>query len=200
MLFISEHGIVDDERIKVKIFPNIERSRMSAVHGIVVHQTGQVAMGSTINSYQDKGANGAHFLIDKDGTIYQTASLKRRTNHVGKLRSRCLATKSCSPAEFNSSYAIRNKYTQLSQREHGKQFPDRYPSNMDSVGIEIVGGIASGLGEDAVYESVTHQQNASLQWLVRALAETLQVSMSEVYRHPDLSYKTKTEAKTAKWN
>jgi N-acetyl-anhydromuramyl-L-alanine amidase AmpD len=173
---------------------------MNKVNGIVVHQTGVTTIGSTWNSYQGKGANGAHFLIDKDGTIYQTASIAKRTNHVGKLQSRCLVKKICSPEEFKSSYAIRNKYTQLSNREYQKPFPERFPSNTDSIGIEIVGGVASGEGENAVYERVTSQQNASLQWLIRELANTLQVSMAEIYRHPDVSYKTKTEAQTAKWN
>ena len=29
--------------------------------------------------------NGAHFLIDRDGAVYQTASMHKKTWHVGKL-------------------------------------------------------------------------------------------------------------------
>src|SRR5579863_3695506 len=200
MLFISKAGLVDAERVELKIFSTIERGPMDKVNGIVVHQTGGSSAESAFSSYRHKGANGAHFLIDKDGTIYQTASLYRVANHVGKLQSRCISTKVCSPEEFKSSHELRNKYTQLSRREHKKKFPERYPSNFDSVGIEIVGGIVLEDGESSIYEDVNANQNASLQWLVRELSETLHVSMQEVYRHPDVSYKVKTEAKTAKWN
>src|ERR1035437_8490823 len=44
---------------------------------------------SALSSYNNPSANGTHFLIDKDGTIYQTASVFQQTWHVGKLRSRC---------------------------------------------------------------------------------------------------------------
>lgn len=198
MLYIDDLGIVDADRVTVKIFQTIERGPMDQVNGIVVHQTGASTAQSTFNSYQNKGANGAHFLIDKDGSIYQTASLFKVTHHVGTLKSRCIVTKACSPAEFKTSYGMRNKYTELSRREYKKSFPERYPSNLDSVGIELVGQ-SSGSGDDAVYEEVTGNQNNSLQWLVRELSETLGVSMNEIYRHPDVSYKVKTEAKTAVW-
>nr|WP_311529945.1 peptidoglycan recognition family protein [uncultured Ralstonia sp.] len=198
MLFISEHGIVDDERIKVRIFPNIEGRRMSKVNGIVVHQTGAPTAGSTFNSYTNKGANGAHFLIDKDGTIYQTASLLRATNHVGLLQSRCLVKKQCSQAEFQSAYSLRNNPRPLSTHEVRKDFPERFPANADSVGVELVGG-ASGKRGDEKYESVTDQQNASLKWLVDRLISALGVSMQEIYRHPEIGRKNATEASTAKW-
>ncbi|WP_081651359.1 peptidoglycan recognition family protein [Cupriavidus sp. WS] len=200
MLFISKQGHVDAERVIVKIFPAIENGPMEKVNGIVVHQTGGSTANSAFESYKEAGANGAHFLIDKSGVIYQTASLLRGTSHVGKLKSRCVATKACSPEEFKAAYSMRNKYKKLSRREHKKKFPERYPSNFDSVGIELVGKAISGEGEDAIYEPVTSQQNASLEWLVRELSETLGTSMQEVYRHPDLSYKVKSEARTAKWD
>lgn len=50
-----------------------------------------------------------------------------------------------------------------------------------------------------VYESVTEKQNSSLQWLIKELTETLHISSQEIYRHPQLSYETPTEAATAKW-
>ncbi|WP_256249430.1 peptidoglycan recognition protein family protein [Burkholderia ubonensis] len=120
MLFISKQGHVDAERIQVKIFSEIERSPMSKVNGIVVHQTDSPTAESTFNSYRKKGANGAHFLIDKDGTIYQTASLLKRTNHVGKLKSRCIITHECPTAELKIATGIENKYTKLSIHEHKK--------------------------------------------------------------------------------
>ncbi len=69
MLYITPEGHVDAERVKVKIFPFVERKAMKVVHGIVVHQTGGSKAESTFNSYRERGAFGAHFLIDMDGTI-----------------------------------------------------------------------------------------------------------------------------------
>jgi N-acetyl-anhydromuramyl-L-alanine amidase AmpD len=56
---------------------------MTHVQGIIVHQTGSPTARSTLNGYGVARANGAHFLIDKDGTIYQTASVLKQTAHVG---------------------------------------------------------------------------------------------------------------------
>ena len=100
MLFVDKNGLVDAERITVKRFNSIERGKLAAVNGIIVHQTDSTTARSTFNSYQNIGANGAHFLTDKDGTIWQTASLYKITNHVGFLQSRCLLKKSCSPQEL----------------------------------------------------------------------------------------------------
>lgn len=205
MLFISKHGHVDAERVKVKIFSKIERGPLKTVNGIVVHQTDGSTAESTFSNYMKEGVNGAHFLIEKDGTIYQTASLFRRTNHVGLLKSRCLETHTCSPVELKKVSAMRHKYTELSRHEHRKKWPERYPSNYDSIGIELVGmaykkAEAKSEDDDAKeYEKVTEKQNASLRWLVKELIATFDVSVHEVYRHPTLSYKNETEAGTAQW-
>src|SRR5260221_2436758 len=57
--------------IKPAIAPTIERGEMKEIHGIIVHQTGGSTAQSSIDSYKNPSANGAHFLIEKDGTIYQ---------------------------------------------------------------------------------------------------------------------------------
>ncbi|WP_175923246.1 peptidoglycan recognition protein family protein [Burkholderia latens] len=204
MLFISKQGHVDADHIQVKIFSEIERSPMTKVNGIVVHQTDSPTAESTFNGYRQKGANGAHFLIDKDGTIYQTASLLKRTNHVGKLKSRCIITHECPAAELRIASGMEHKYTKLSIHEHKKTWPNRYPSNNDSIGIELVGmshdkDVPGTERKVKVYEDVTEKQNSSLQWLIKELTETLYISSQEIYRHPQLSYKTPTEAATAKW-
>jgi N-acetyl-anhydromuramyl-L-alanine amidase AmpD len=191
MLYIDKNGYVDAARIKKNIIHNIERKPMDSVNGIVVHQTGGSTAEGALSNYEKPGANGAHFLIDKEGVILQTASLYLRTNHVGKLKSRCLETYSCSEAEFNAAKAVLGKeqYSRLSNFEKKKRFPDRFPFNDDSIGIEIVGKPISGEGENAIYETVNDRQNDSLKWLVKELASTLGVSMTEVYK----------EAETAKW-
>jgi N-acetyl-anhydromuramyl-L-alanine amidase AmpD len=148
-LFISRGGIVDAERIKVKIFSTIERGKLDAVNGIVVHQTNSPTAQGAFNSYANtkgsKPPNGAHFLIDKDGQIYQTASLFRVTNQVGFLQSRCVITQKCTPTELKSASALEKtkgnseRAEAIHANEKVKKWPSRYPSNADAIGIEIVG-------------------------------------------------------------
>lgn len=199
MLFVDKNGLVDATRIIVKRFRTIERGDMDKVNGIVVHQTGGSTAESAFNSYQSAGANGAHFLIDKEGKIYQTASLFKVKNHVGNIRSRCYMEKKCTPSEISTIRPFLNKYKKLSHLEQKKSYPERYPANFDSLGIEIVGKPVSGEGENAIYETVNDAQNSALKWLIYELSDTLKISMSEVFRHPEVSYKVKTEAGTAKW-
>ncbi|KVC46883.1 hypothetical protein WI72_31835 [Burkholderia ubonensis] len=47
--------------------------------------------------------------------------------------------------------------------------------------------------------SVSQQSNMHM-GLVKELCETLRVSFSEIYRHPEVSYKRETEASTANWD
>lgn len=202
MLYITRNGHVDAEKVKLRIFGNIERGSLRAINGIVVHQTGGPTAASAFSSYAKPGANGAHFLIDIDGTIYQTSSLHKATSHVGRLKSRCVMTQQCSPVEFQRMTALERawKPAEISRQEYRKSFPDRYPVNEDSIGIELVGAARIVAGQrDQIYDAVTESQNTSLKWLVRELAETFGVSMNEIYRHPEIARKTPTEASTAKW-
>lgn len=207
MFYVGDNGYIDDNRIVVKIFGKIERGKLDKVNGIVVHQTNGPTARSTFNSYSHDGANGAHFLIDKDGTIYQTASLFKVTWHVGKSRSKCFVEKKCEPAEFKKIVGLeRLGATQkISNIEKKKPFPERFPNNTDSIGIEIVGQAKERevrdvvTGEKTIYEEVNDKQNESLRWLIAQLTYTLDVPMIDIYRHPDIARKNLTEASTAKW-
>ena len=200
MLLVDEQGQVVNKYVKVQRYHSLERGPMDSISGIVVHQTGGPTAQSAFSSY---GANtkGAHFLIDKDGTIYQTASLKKRANHVGKLRSRCMLESRCSPAD-QRLYA-RWDTDVMNKRERAKAPFDRFPSNKDSIGIELVGkALPEGEeipDDDKTFEQVTAAQNQSLKWLISELSLTLNLSPTEIFRHPVLSYKNLTEAETAKW-
>ena len=156
-LNIDDKGHVQHERVLLKtaagretISPKIERMEMPKVNGLIIHQTQSPSVNSTLNSYAQDKANGAHFLIDKDGTIYQTASLNQTTNHVGPLRSRCAQEKSCSPEEtkLNQKHDPRGE----AQREREKQAGDRFPSNSDSIGIELAG---------MAYKAKNHQETSN---------------------------------------
>lgn len=201
MLIIDPHGMVVSRRIKSTRRPIIEHRPMTVIHGIIVHQTGGTTAQSALDSYQRASAMGAHFLIDRDGTIFQTASLHKQTWHVGKLKARCLMEKRCTPAEAASLRHFNPSGE--SAREMRKSVPDRFPSNLDSIGIELVGAAlpkGSAVPDDKkIYQAVTSEQNASLRWLVGELLRTLNVPTHEVFRHPDVSRKNPTEASTAQW-
>ena len=198
---IDDTGVLKDARVKPALAPTIEHGKMAAVHGIIVHQTGGATAASALESYKQAGANGAHFLIDKDGTVYQTASVYRRTWHVGKLKARCLLEKTCDAAEIKAYKTF--DPAGMNEREAKKTVPQRFPSNEDSVGIELVGQALAAdpkkpAGEQ-VYEAVTEAQNTALKWLIGELTRLLSVPMTEIFRHPDVSRKNATEASSAKW-
>ena len=201
MLNVNALGHVIDPNVKLSICAHIERGALASVAGIIVHQTGGATAQSSLNSYVNPKANGAHFLIDKDGTIYQTASITQQTWHVGPLKARCLAEYRCTKTD--RSALKRFNPTAEHKRESSKSTPDRYPSNRDSIGIELVGGLTPTKNtvptENRVYESVTTEQNASLSWLIQGLRELFSIPPAEVFRHPAVSRKNPTEAATASW-
>lgn len=199
MLTIDINGKVIHKKVTLKIFSGIEKKTMKKVRGLIIHQTGGSTAQSSFNSY-GSGRAGAHLLIDTDGTIYQTASLLKQTWHVGKLRSRCLAELSCSATELK----LLKKFdpSKTHRREMAKTVPHRYPSNQDSIGIEIVGQalpLTQPNPDKRTYETLTKEQSTSLKWLVQELRSSLSVPLTEVFRHPTVSYKNKTEAATASW-
>jgi len=201
MLHVNRNGYILNARVRMAARPLIEREVLHRIRGIIVHQTGGTSGASSLSSYAVKNANGAHFLIDKDGTIYQTASLFRQTWHVGRLRARCLAEYRCNPTELK---ALKRFSPKTEHRiEMTKDVPQRYPSNEDSLGIEIVGAVVASKGqnpaEQGVYEAVNAQQNASLRWLIIELTSTFGIPMTEIFRHPVVSRKNPTEARSALW-
>jgi hypothetical protein len=141
MLHVDSQGYVLNARVQRTPRPLIERGVLKRIRGIIVHQTGGASGASSLSSYTMQNATGAHFLIDKDGAIYQTASLFRQTWHVGSLRARCVAEYRCSPAELQALKRFSPKTEH--RMEMAKQVPQRYPSNEDSVGIEIVGAVVA---------------------------------------------------------
>lgn len=198
MFLIDNHGKVIHTKIKQAISVAIQKRSLHKIGGIIVHQTDSPTANSTLNGYKN-GNSGAHFLIAKDGTIYQTASLLYQTWHVGRLKSRCLIKMQCSSTELSllKKFNPRNEH----KREKAKVIPFRFPSNEDSIGIEIVGEALPKNAPDnqKVYEPVTTEQNKSLKWLIQELRFVLKIPISEVFRHPTVSRKNPTEAATAKW-
>jgi N-acetyl-anhydromuramyl-L-alanine amidase AmpD len=208
MLKIDNFGMIDNPKIKQKRFLGIEKNDIVKkggvlqINGIVVHQTHTSTAQETFNSYKD-GKAGAHLLIDKDGSIYQTASIYKVAHHVGQMRSRCIAQHSCDPTETKKYNRMKwQDQVRYGKIEKRKTFPSRYPSNEDSLGIEIISKAFPSNDpkiKKLIFEPVTSEQNNSLKWIVAELTVTLNISMKEIYRHSDVAYKNESEAVTARW-
>lgn len=214
----------NDASIKREPRPMIEHGAMKSIRGIIVHQTGGATADATLNSYKNAGANGAHFLIDKDGTTYQVASMYRKTWHVGKLQAKCREMHTCSPTELMALDKAKGA-TATNKLEMTKTVPGRFPSNNDSVGIELVGlcvldpkylqqvspnlsasdraaKIGKLTAQYGVFETVTSQQNMALQQLISKIQTGLAMpdeDKDQIFSHPQASYKNPTEASTAQW-
>lgn len=199
MAVLDEHGMFVDEKIEQYRFSSIEHGELQKVSAIVVHQTAAPTAKHTFNSYKS-GGNGAHFLIAKNGDIYQTASVNKRCYHVGRLiKAKCLSVidVECDSEKMDKMLAMSwsKQIKAINASERLKSYPQRYPVNSDSIGIEIVGSHL----KDNEFEVVNQQQNASLKWLVNILFKQFNMSEQDVYKHPDVSYKNIGEAATAKW-
>ncbi|OAK66206.1 N-acetylmuramoyl-L-alanine amidase [Variovorax paradoxus] len=211
---IDTDGMIIHAKVRNARSPAIERGRRtSTITGIVVHQTDAETSASSLNSYTRPKANGAHFLVDTDGTIYQTAAIYQRTNHVGPLKARCLITGKCSPRDYPAGL---NAVDPMHRIEMRRAPGERYPGNMEAIGIEMVGRarLPAGFqpprnnklsmdelrGRYGVYDTPTTAQNQSLSWLVKALEDSMQIAPSEIFRHPEASRKNTTEAQGANWN
>jgi N-acetyl-anhydromuramyl-L-alanine amidase AmpD len=198
-----QKGLFKDLKVQQRLFPGIEKGPLTKVNALVIHQTGAPTTQHTFNSYQN-GGHGAHFLIDKMGKIYQTANLNKKAYHVGKIKSKCYETKVCTKAQLQAATQILfkkgQKYstnvTNLHNSEKVKSYPDRYPLNSDSIGIEIVGDYDINA---KAYESVGPLQNQSLKWLIGELLTLFSITKADIYRHPKISYKMPSEAGTATW-
>ncbi|AYZ66290.1 N-acetylmuramoyl-L-alanine amidase [Burkholderia multivorans] len=200
MLSIDSSGMVVSSRVRQVRKTQIERGAMQMVSGIIVHQTGGSTAASAFSSYKNASANGAHFLIEKDGAIYQTASLKKQTWHVGRVKARCVAEMRCTPVELEQLRRFDPRGE--NRREMRKAVPDRYPSNTDSIGVELVGEalpLDEPVPERRTYVAAPEAQNDSLRWLIHELSITLNVPMAEVFRHPTVSRKNDTEAARVQW-
>lgn len=211
MATVTPEGHFVSEGVQSRFFPAIEKGLLKKVNGIIVHQTDTATAQATFNSYL-RGGTGAHFLIDKNGAVYQTASLKKKTWHVGRLLAKCFETYSCSPAEVKIG---KGNFSAINKIEMRKTVPNRFPSNEDSIGIELVGQcildpkfIKPGMtpteidklrGQKGIYERVTPAQNIALMRLVSELQNVLAIPQDQVYPHARISAKNLTEASTAQW-
>jgi RHS repeat-associated protein len=80
-LNINNQGMTSNSNITLNRIPKLERHPISTVNSIILHRTVSSSAASTLSSFASRGV-GTHFLVGKDGTIYQTASLNSATSHL----------------------------------------------------------------------------------------------------------------------
>lgn len=199
MSTVDKDGMLIDARVQLRRFPQIEKGALDSLRAIVVHQTDSTSEQAAFNAYL-AGGNGAHFLIARDGRIFQTASLRQRCYHVGRLiKSRCLeiVKSNCRDPEIAKAATLgwTSRINAIDRIERQKNYPDRFPVNGDSIGIELVGRHI----DEKTYQDVTPEQNLSLQWLVDQIYKHYSLDKSDVFRHPEVSYKNPGEAAGAAW-
>jgi hypothetical protein len=160
---------------------------------------------------------GAHFLVATDGTITQTAGLDQVAYHVGKPRPKGYqptlsgGNRRVDADLTPASQAILDRMTagtvtfgagvgDLATLEYAKPYGEdrtdettRGPVNRDSIGIEFEAVPVNG-----VYPALTDAQRASGLALLDLLKARYGLDSADVYEHPDVSYKTFSEAHGAK--
>lgn len=180
-------GIVQDGRIEVKIYPNLEHGPMDRVSGIILHQTSSDYTIKTMAAYAFRpSGNGAHFLINPAGQIFQTARITQICWHVGRTNSYCRAVHKCAPTDNEALVEIETKYRNNKEErtrlidalERSKPAQQRYPTNADSIGVEVVGA-----PKGDVYSKSTVAQDNSSRWLVTALLATLKLDRGRIFPH-----------------
>ena len=193
---VGANGYLTDPNITRTSIPALERNPLPDVNGIVMHRTtGSTAQG-TIDHWRGQDRPfGTHFLIDRDGTIHQTASLNNNTAHVGNIRSRGEVEGTLTPERQQELATVRSPrrnddVADVSRLESARPYPDRYPTNRDSIGIEVV---ATYNERTRTWQEPTEAQTASIQRLVGTLQQNYGLNDRDVYEHDRISFKTQGE-------
>lgn len=183
-MYLGQNGYIQNADFVIQPIPELEKGPIKGPRAIVMHRTASSSAAGPLQSYQKTGI-GTHFTVDRDGTIYQTASLSKGTSHIGKIRSRCEIERTCGTEELRRvrGMSITAKYN----HEKAKAYPQRYPLNEDSVGIEVV---ARNNGGDYKWEEATGEQKQSIRVLIGFLKNEYRLSDEDVYAHDEISYKT----------
>jgi len=192
-------GYIKSDNIVIEPIAKIEKGKMENVSGIVIHRTDGYNAEGAKDAFKDpKKVVGAHFIIDKDGKIYQTASLEQRTNHVGELQAKCETkiNNTCSAEEKKAIKLIKQNKgwaKVITKQEKEKNYPDRYPNNSDSIGIEFAGKCLDK--ENGIWEPVTAAQEEAGRQLMEFLKKEYKLGNKDIYAHDDIGRKVANEGR-----
>lgn len=201
MLYVNKCGWTNSPSIIKAHKAAIEHEPIGPIIAIVLHRTGTPNSSSVLNAWNTQ-KEGTHFLISEDGKIYQTASLIKQCWHVGKIYSRCRLTGSCSEKDAHAIESILQKknlnwgkkFRLVTRHELNKSYPDRFPHNHDSLGIEVVGVISK---EEEIYTIPNKLQLGSLFWLLDELVSTYCFSIRDIYAHGQIAHKDRNKSEGA---
>ena len=188
-VYVGSNGHIQNAGFVQQPITALEKGELAGPHAIVPHRTVSTTAAGTLRSFQ-RGI-GTHFLVAKDGTTYQTASLAQRTWHVGPIRSRCYQESTCQPDETHQIAALERSesYMAIHRMEKRKEYPARYPTNEDSVGIEVVAMWTPQRG----WDPTTPEQRNSIARLVEVLQSLYSLTDADVHEHDIISRKTSGE-------
>lgn len=200
---INEQGWIEHNGVMIDPIPGLGHVTMSQpINAIVLHRTAWTNAMDTIRGWKNGGnPNGTHFIITECGNIRQHVSLLKSTWHMGRVRARCLKTRTCSKADLKKYKEIREgagtlKSKQVAVKNYeraNKAYPERYPMNDDSVGIEIVGHTAT-YNDIGTYPKPPYQVMQAVDWLVTALMALLDLDTVDLYAHAAVAHKNHSEA------
>ncbi len=185
-IYVGKNGYIQNAGYTIKPIPALERGSMIGPKAIVLHRIVSTTASGPLASFQN--GLGTHFLIDKDGTTYQTASINFHTSHIGPIRSRCFVEGTCSVQE--ASKIGKMSPIQGHRYEKIKPYPARYPINDDSIGIEVVGMYQESAG---LWDPATDAQRDSVSRLVGILKKEYSLTDADIYEHDKISRKTAGE-------
>jgi len=193
--YVGENGYVQNAGFVHQPVSALEKRDMTGPAAIVLHRTDGSSVQSALNSASS--GIGTHFYVDKDGTVYQAASLLKHTSHVGRIRSRCHEAGACSKEESARIRGFGWAPKRVHDHEKVKDYPSRYPLNEDSVGIETVSRCVKNCGPNdegtPEWETPTAEQVGSIANIIAILQEAYSLDDSDVYEHDLISYKTAGE-------
>lgn len=196
---IDENGYLSDPSITHAPVPNITQAPMAQVNGIVLHRTDSSTARGTLEHWRGSASKvGAHFLIDRDGSILQTVSVNHQAWHVGPIRSRGEVEGSITDEDQRQVLGVRGARSEwngsaardVGRLEATRPYPERYPINGDSIGIEVVGKYD---GKSQEWEAPTPEQKRAVGHLVRTLQNNFGLNDDDVYQHDVISRKTAGE-------
>lgn len=185
-VYVDEKGYVQNAGFVLKPIAALEKGTMDGPKAVVLHRTDSGGIASPLKSFES--GIGTHFIVDKDGTVYQAASLLKKTAHVGKIKSRCFDSGSCPVDEMKKIKSWGWAPAKVYAHEKSKDYPARYPMNEDSVGIETV---ADHDGKS--WEAPTPVQARAIQSIIQIIKREYGLDNADIYEHDRISYKTPGE-------
>lgn len=193
VIYVDSEGYIRNAKVIVDPIPELNKGDINVINAVVLHRTFSATKESALSSF--KSGIGAHFLIDKNGDIYQTAHLSMYVYHIGYIQARCENEKTCTSTDKEKldeikkqkNKKISEKFKEIHEYEILKNYPIRYPYNGDAVGIEVV---AMYDDKTKKWEVPTTKQKKSVNYLVDILRNIYELSEKDVYEHDKIGHKT----------